>query len=83
VANIVMNVAEWERDIISGRTSEALAEARESGVRLGRPITVPAAVIKRVRRPGVQATPSLHIAQVLNADGCRPRTAGLGGTRPL
>ncbi|MBD0324634.1 MAG: recombinase family protein, partial [Aldersonia sp.] len=38
VANIVMSVAEWEREIISQRTVEALAEARDAGVKLGRPI---------------------------------------------
>jgi DNA invertase Pin-like site-specific DNA recombinase len=35
VANIVMSVAEREREIISERTIEALVEVREPGVRLG------------------------------------------------
>ena len=35
-----MSVAEWEREIIAERTREALAEARESGIRLGRPIVI-------------------------------------------
>jgi DNA invertase Pin-like site-specific DNA recombinase len=68
VANIVMSVAEWEREIISQRTSEALAEAKESGVRLGRPIRVTQAVIRRVLRLRSKGHTLDHIAQVLNAD---------------
>lgn len=56
VANIVMSVAEWEREIIAERTREALAEAKEAGIRLGRPILVPdhtIAVIRDLRAAGL------------------------------
>jgi DNA invertase Pin-like site-specific DNA recombinase len=69
VTNIVMSVAEWEREIISQRTVEALAEVREAGVRLGRPITIPKPVIARVRRLRKKGHTLDYIAQVLNADG--------------
>lgn len=37
VANVLMSVAEWEREMIGVRTREALAVARANGVRVGRP----------------------------------------------
>jgi len=37
LANVTASVANWERRIISLRTSEALAQRRAAGVRLGRP----------------------------------------------
>ncbi|WP_212993703.1 recombinase family protein [Actinoplanes auranticolor] len=68
VANIVMSVAEWEREIISERTVEALAEVRESGVRLGRPILMPEDVIARVRRLRIKGHTLRAIAEQLNKD---------------
>ncbi|MEU2661213.1 recombinase family protein [Micromonospora sp. NPDC007220] len=68
VANIVMSVAEWERDIISQRTVEALAEAKESGVKLGRPILVPKPIIRRIRRLRSNGHTLRAIADQLNAD---------------
>jgi DNA invertase Pin-like site-specific DNA recombinase len=37
VANIMASVAQWEREIISERTKDALAELKRQGVQLGRP----------------------------------------------
>jgi DNA invertase Pin-like site-specific DNA recombinase len=68
VANIVMSVAEWEREIISQRTVEALAEAKESGVKFGRPILVPKPVIQRIRRLRSNGQTLRAIADQLNAD---------------
>ncbi len=48
VANVMVSVAEWERDIIGQRTREALAEKRAAGVRLGGPQLVPPAIVRRV-----------------------------------
>lgn len=69
VANIVMSVAEWEREIISERTIEALAEVRESGVQLGRPILVEADTIARIRCLRSAGHTLRAIADQLNADG--------------
>jgi len=68
VANIVMSVAEWEREIISQRTAEGLAEAREAGVRLGRPILVPKPVIRTIRRMRGNGHTLRSIADKLTAD---------------
>jgi DNA invertase Pin-like site-specific DNA recombinase len=52
VANIMASVAQWEREIISERTRDALAEKRRQGVRLGRPPseTVDAYMADHIRR---------------------------------
>ncbi|WP_334509533.1 recombinase family protein [Micromonospora sp. CPCC 205558] len=68
VANIVMSVARWEREIISQRTVEALAEANESGVKPGRPILVPKPVILAHPPTALQGPHAQPIADQLNAD---------------
>ncbi|GLI00672.1 recombinase family protein [Phytohabitans aurantiacus] len=68
VANIVMSVAEWEREIISQRTAEGLAEAREAGVRLGRPVLVPKPVVRRIRRMRTNGHTLRAIANKLTED---------------
>ncbi|MFF4810013.1 recombinase family protein [Micromonospora chersina] len=68
VANIVMSVAEWKREIISQGTSEALAEAKECDVQLGPPILVPKPVIRRIRRLRSNGHTLRAIADQLNAD---------------
>jgi DNA invertase Pin-like site-specific DNA recombinase len=52
VANIMASVAQWEREIISERTKDALAEKRRQGVRLGRPPSesVPRETVDTIRR---------------------------------
>jgi len=48
VANVMVSVTEWERDIIGQRTREGLAERRGAGVRLGGPQMVPAPIVARI-----------------------------------
>jgi DNA invertase Pin-like site-specific DNA recombinase len=50
VANVIASVAQWERRIIGERTRDTLAIKRQQGVRLGRPRTMPKAVIRRIER---------------------------------
>jgi len=40
VANIIMSLAQWERRIISERTTDALASVKARGTKLGRPKTI-------------------------------------------
>lgn len=68
VANLVMSVAEWERDIIAERTREALVEAREAGVRIGRPPAVPDHTVTRVRGLRASGTTLWAVADQLTAD---------------
>jgi DNA invertase Pin-like site-specific DNA recombinase len=69
VANVIMSLAEWERDVISARTKDALAERRIRGGKLGRPSAVPADVLARIRREHAAGTSLRGIAAALNADG--------------
>lgn len=48
VANITSSVAQWERRIIASRTSEAMQAMKARGVRLGRPVQLPAAIRERI-----------------------------------
>jgi len=69
VANVMVSVAEWERDIIGQRTREGLAERRAAGVRLGGPQMVPAPIVARIvggRRAGCTVR---GIAAGLTAEG--------------
>ena len=68
VANVMMSVAEWERDIIGERTIAALQAARRRGVQLGRPSLLASATADRllVLRAGRTLAGT---AEVLNAEG--------------
>ena len=48
LANVLASASQWERRIIGQRTKDALAEKRAQGVRLGRPTTLPQAVVERI-----------------------------------
>jgi DNA invertase Pin-like site-specific DNA recombinase len=72
----VMGVfAQLERDLIRARTKEALAERRASGVRLGRPVALPAHVRARIAAERSAGMTLQAIADGLNADGI-PRAQG-------
>jgi len=68
-ANVLMSVAEWERDAIVERTKAAMAEAKKQGKLIGRPKSITpevAAVILRLRRQGLTFA---AIAERLTRDG--------------
>ena len=50
MANMLATFAQFERRLIGQRTREALAMKRASGVRLGRPPTVPQKIVQRIQR---------------------------------
>lgn len=48
MANMLATFAEFERDMISVRTKEAMAAAKSRGARFGRPRLVPTPVVRRI-----------------------------------
>src|SRR5436190_24168816 len=74
VANVLMSVAEWEREVIGQRTREGLAVKRAQGVRLGRPRELPPETrtyILQLRKKKVKGKPWgwSKIARQLNDEG--------------
>ena len=68
VANLIATFAPFERGLISRRTRQALQRKRAQGVRLGRPPTMSAYALERIRRERAAGTSLAAIAIGLNAD---------------
>lgn len=69
MARIAGVFAELERDLIVERTKVALAIKKAQGVRLGRPVTTPEDVWKRMESMRANGLGWTAIAQALNGDG--------------
>ena len=68
MANMLATFAQFERRLISQRTREALAVKKAQGVRLGRPPTLPAKVVRRIGREHAKGASLRAIADGLNTD---------------
>jgi hypothetical protein len=68
MANVMASAAQWERRIIGQRTKDALAVKRALGVRLGRPQTMAADVVARIRAAHEAGAGWSAIARDLNAE---------------
>jgi DNA invertase Pin-like site-specific DNA recombinase len=66
MAHVLATFGQFERRLISQRTKEALAAKKASGVRLGRPPTVPQAVVRRIQRLRSRGMSLRAIADQLN-----------------
>jgi DNA invertase Pin-like site-specific DNA recombinase len=69
MANMLATFAQFERRLISQRTREALAVKKAQGVRIGRPVLMPKAVVARMRRERAKGLSYAAIAEKLNAAG--------------
>jgi DNA invertase Pin-like site-specific DNA recombinase len=69
MANMLATFAQFERRLISQRAKEALAVKKASGVRLGRPPTMPESVVRRIQRQRAQGDSLRKIAEDLNESG--------------
>jgi DNA invertase Pin-like site-specific DNA recombinase len=69
VAQIMMVLAEWEREMIGDRTKAALQIARSRGTRLGRPSNVDAETVRLIRILRESGRSYQQIADTLTANG--------------
>lgn len=67
-ANVVASASQYERRLIGQRTRDALAERKAQGVRLGRPLQIPAPVVTRIRTEHNAGHSLRTIAAGLSAD---------------
>ncbi len=72
VANVMISVAQWEREIIGQRTREALAERKAAGVTLGRPVEVSSDVEDLVVLMYTSGFSLQEMADQLDSDGYKP-----------
>jgi hypothetical protein len=77
MAQMVSVFSELERKRIAERTREALAVKKASGVRLGRPPTVPQSVVRRIQRQRARGDSLRAIADSLNRDMVPTAQGGL------
>ena len=78
VAHVVAATAQYERELIGARTRDALAQARERGVRLGRPVTLPEQVRQQIADDRAAGRSLRQIADQLTAEQV---PTARGGTR--
>ena len=76
MANVLIRVAEWERDAIVQRTKDALAAKKAQGVRLGRERQIPAALEQWIVRMRSRGWSFQQIAAKLTADGVPTPSGG-------
>lgn len=77
VAQIMMVLAEWEREMIGLRTREALAQARIRGTTLGRPRGVDDETLRLIRLLRQSGHGYHAIAKTLNAEGVATGQGGM------
>lgn len=77
-SQILMSVAEFERELIGERTKAALAYAKRNGTTLGRPSSLAAETVERIGAERAEGHSYARIAEGLNADGV---TTAQGGQR--
>jgi DNA invertase Pin-like site-specific DNA recombinase len=76
VATVLAAVAQWERQLIAARTSDALAVLRAQGRELGRPSPVTPDVIARVVELRAEGRSWAAIASVMTAEHCPTASGG-------
>ena len=69
MANVMASFAEYERRLISQRTKDALQALKDRGVRLGRPVVLPADVRAAVQAWRAAGCTLADVAALLNDQG--------------
>jgi len=73
---MAMVFAELERELIAGRTKEAMAVKKAQGQRFGRPRLLPKRTVQRIVRARKRGQSLATIADKLNADGIATAQGG-------
>lgn len=76
VLNLLISVSQWEREVISERTSAALQHKKSLGVKLGPPALLDEATISRIRELRSQGLSLPVIAKALTAEGYTTKRGG-------
>ena len=76
VLTTLAGLAQYERDVSAERTSQALAQARRRGVRLGRPVETPEESRARLRELRAQGLSMRETARQLNQEGAATARGG-------
>ena len=69
MANVMASFAEYERQLIGSRTSAALQQLKQQGVRLGRPRSMSSELLERIVGERARGATLAAIAAGLNDDG--------------
>jgi DNA invertase Pin-like site-specific DNA recombinase len=77
LAGIMGSVAAWERQRIANRTRDALAAKKAQGARLGRPVTLPDTIRRRIAKERSRGRTLTAIADKLTADRVPTSQGGL------
>jgi DNA invertase Pin-like site-specific DNA recombinase len=77
MANMLATFAQFERRLISQRTKDALAVMKARGEHLGRPPSIPAGVVKRIKRQRARGDSLRKIADDLNSAGIPTAQGGV------
>jgi DNA invertase Pin-like site-specific DNA recombinase len=75
-AHVLAAAAEYERDLISARTREGMAQRRAEGVHVGRPRVLSEELIARIIRERAAGSSLRSIAQRLTAEGVATARGG-------
>lgn len=77
VVNILMSLAEWERETIGARTRDALAAVKARGTRLGRPPNIDATTVQMIEVLRTAGLSLKKIAGTLNDRGIPTSQGGV------
>jgi DNA invertase Pin-like site-specific DNA recombinase len=80
MSNVMASFAQFERRLISERTSAALQQARKRGQRLGRPVITPEPIRRRIAREKAKGRTLQAIADRLNGDEIKTASGKPWGT---
>ncbi len=77
IANIMISIAQWEREIIGDRTRAALGAVRARGTQVGRKRNVDADTLRLIRMMRDSGASYAHVARALDREGV-PTSQGAG-----